>query len=107
MFHQSIQEDRRFAALLPPELDIVVWAVRAETASESSARARRIFDAAAELDLHMALASFPRVMLEPSNPVSRWDADEIVCLRACAMKPEHREWMPEILNRLRAAADRV
>jgi len=23
---------------------------------------------------------------------------------ACAMKPEHRDWMPEILQRLRAAA---
>ena len=105
ILHQAIQEDRRFAALFPPELDIVVWAVRAETASESSMRARRIFDAAAEQDLHLALASFPRVMLEPSAPVSRWDADEIVCLRACAMKPEHREWMPEILKRLQAAAD--
>ena len=52
----------------------------------------------------MALATFPRVMLEPSAPVSHWDVDEIVCLRACAMKPEHREWMPEILERLKAAA---
>ncbi len=98
MLHQSIQEDHRFVALMPPELDIVVWAVRAETASESSARARRIFDAAAENDLHLALASFPRVMLASSNPVSIWDVDEIVCLRACAMKPEHREWIPEILK---------
>jgi tyrosine decarboxylase/aspartate 1-decarboxylase len=105
ILHQSIQQDHRFAALLPPELDIVVWAVRAETASESSTRARRIFDAASNQDLHLALASFPRVMLEPSSPVTHWDTDEIVCLRACAMKPEHREWMPEILKRLHAAAD--
>jgi tyrosine decarboxylase/aspartate 1-decarboxylase len=104
MLHQSIREDGRFAALMPPELDIVVWAVRAETASESSTRARRIFDAAAAIDLHLALASFPRLMLEPSAPVARWDADEIVCLRACVMKPEHREWMPEILKRLGMAA---
>jgi glutamate/tyrosine decarboxylase-like PLP-dependent enzyme len=102
--HRALEEDGRFAPLFPPELDIVVWAVRAESASESSARARRIFAAAAERDLHLALATFPRVMLEPSAPVSRWDADEIVCLRACAMKLEHREWMPEILRRFHAAA---
>ena len=107
MLYESIQEDQRFAVLVPPELDIVVWAVRATTASESSSRARQIFDAAAEHDLHLALASFPRVMLEPSAPVAVWDTDEIVCLRACAMKPEHREWMPEILKRIQAAAART
>jgi tyrosine decarboxylase/aspartate 1-decarboxylase len=105
MLHRALEQDGRFAPLFPPELDIVVWAVRAETASESSARARRIFAAAAEHDLHLALATFPRAMLESPAPVARWDADEIVCLRACAMKPEHREWMPEILARLRAATE--
>jgi glutamate/tyrosine decarboxylase-like PLP-dependent enzyme len=103
--HDALERDPRFATLFPPELDIVVWAVRAATAGEASARARRIFDAAAELDLHLALATFPRTMIEAARPVSRWDADEIVCLRACAMKPEHREWMPEILRRLDQAAD--
>lgn len=102
--HAALEADGRFAPLFPPELDIVVWAVRAGTAVESSARARRLFDAAARRDLHLALATFPRPMVEAADPVSRWEADEIVCLRACAMKPEHREWMPEILRRLREAA---
>jgi glutamate/tyrosine decarboxylase-like PLP-dependent enzyme len=104
MLHRSLNQDARFAPLFPPELDIVVWAIRAETASESSARARRI-SAAANRDLHLALATFPRVMLEGSAPVARWDAGEIVCLRACVMKPDHREWMPEILTRLDAATN--
>jgi tyrosine decarboxylase/aspartate 1-decarboxylase len=104
VLHEALGRDDRFAPLFPPELDIVVWAVRAGTASESSARARRLFDVATRLDLHLALATFPRPMAEACRPVSRWDADEIVCLRACAMKPEHREWMPEILRRLDAAA---
>jgi glutamate/tyrosine decarboxylase-like PLP-dependent enzyme len=103
--HEALERDARFAPLFPPELDIVTWAVRAETAGESSARARRLFEAAAQLDLHLALATFPRSMTEAIRPVSRWDADEIVCLRACAMKPEHREWMPEILRRLGEAAN--
>ncbi len=102
--YDTLARDDRFAPLAPPELDIVAWAVRAGSATESSARARQVFDAAAKRDLHLALASFPRVMLEPSAPVAAWDADEIVCLRACVMKPEHREWMPEIVSRLAAAA---
>ncbi len=103
ILHRALEADRRFAPLFPPELDIVTWAVRAETSGESSTRARRIFEAAAAHDLHLALATFPRPMVEPARPVSRWDVDEIVCLRL-AMKPEHREWMPEILGRLDEAA---
>lgn len=104
--HGALATDHRFAPLFPPELDIVVWAVRAETAREASARARGLFEAAERLDLHLALATLPRRMLEACRPVSHWDAQDIVCLRACAMKSEHREWMPEILRRLRVAADR-
>jgi glutamate/tyrosine decarboxylase-like PLP-dependent enzyme len=98
--HAALGADGRFAPFFPPALDIVVWAVRAESASESSARARAIFDAAAARDLHLALATFPRVMLEAARPVERWDGDTITCLRACVMKPEHRAWVPEILRRL-------
>jgi glutamate/tyrosine decarboxylase-like PLP-dependent enzyme len=102
--HEALTKDHRFAPLMPPELDIVTWAVRAPSAKGSSALARRLFDAAARKDLHLALATFPRMMLKAAAPVTRWDAEEILCLRACVMKPEHREWMPEILGRLRAAA---
>jgi hypothetical protein len=102
--HEALSNDVRFAPLFPPELDIVVWGVRAKSASESSARARQLFDACAQRDLHLALARFPRTMAEPAAAVQQWDEDELVCLRACVMKPEHRDWMPEILNRLRDAA---
>ena len=106
--HAALSADSRFAPMFPPQLDIVVWAVRAHTASESSARARAIFDAAAERDLHLALATFPRTLLSAASPVETWDREEITCLRACVMKPEHRDWMGAILQRLdeatRAAA---
>jgi glutamate/tyrosine decarboxylase-like PLP-dependent enzyme len=105
MLYEFLEGDERFAPLFPPELDIVVWAVRADSSSEASAWARRIFDAAAQQDLHLALATFPRSMLEPSAPVRTWDADEIACLRCCVMKPEHQEWMGEILRRLDAATN--
>ena len=105
--HDALQTDARFAPLFPPELDIVLWAVRASTTREASALARRVFETAARRDLHLALATIPRAMAEPATPVRNWDAADILCLRACVMKPEHREWLPEILNRLQAAADDV
>jgi glutamate/tyrosine decarboxylase-like PLP-dependent enzyme len=102
--HTALQRDRRFAPLFPPELDIVTWAVRAESASVASSRARQVFDAAAKRDLHLALATFPRAMVEPCRAVQHWDAEHVTCLRACVMKPEHRDWLAEILTRLDAAA---
>jgi len=102
--YETLARDRRFVPRGRPELDIVVFAVRARSASESSARARALFDAAAREGLHLALATFPRVMLEAAHPVDLWDSGELVCLRACAMKPEHRAWMPELVARLDRAA---
>ena len=86
-----------------PELDIVVWTVRAQTAHAASAAAREVFEAAAEQDLYLALASFPRAMFEGLAPVERWDEEYLMCLRACVMKPEHRDWVPELLTRLQRA----
>jgi hypothetical protein len=102
--HRALGADGRFAPLIEPELDIVVWAVRAESSRDASARAQALFRAAAARDLHLALATVPRAMAEAAAPVERWNTDDITCLRACVMKPEHREWMPEILERLEAAA---
>jgi glutamate/tyrosine decarboxylase-like PLP-dependent enzyme len=101
--HRALVDDHRFAPLFEPEMDIVVWAVRADSASDSSNRARQVFDAAAKNDLHLALASFPRKMLEACQPVQNWDADALTCLRACVMKPEHKTWLPEITARLKIA----
>jgi glutamate/tyrosine decarboxylase-like PLP-dependent enzyme len=106
-FSRGLERDPRFALLFPPQLDIVVWGVAAGSASEASRRARRIFEAAAERDLHLALADLPRPLCEASAPVETWDADSMTCLRACLMKAEHRDWLTAIRERLDAAADAV
>lgn len=102
-FHARLAADTRFAPLMRPELDIVVWAVTAETASASSALAQRIFHEAAARDLHLALARMPRRLAGAALPDSAWDADEVTCLRACVMKADQREWLDEIWTRLDAA----
>jgi glutamate/tyrosine decarboxylase-like PLP-dependent enzyme len=103
--HRAVGADARLASLITPELDIVVFTRRAARASEASQANRRIFDAAARHDLHLALASFPRPLVEPSGAIASWDAASVTCVRACVMKPEHRDWMPEIVTRLKAAVD--
>jgi len=102
--HGALAADPRFAPLVEPELDIVAWIVRARSASGASEQARRIFDAAARHDLHLALASFPRGMTEAAGAIVDWDQDHVLCLRACVMKPEHEAWMGDILARLDLAA---
>ena len=98
--YEALKRNPTFAPLFSPQLDIVVWAVRARSASASSAMAQQIFDSAAELDLHLALARFPRQMCEGAAAIEDWDRPDLTCLRACVMKPEHAVWMDEILGRL-------
>ncbi len=102
--HDRLQQASGFHALLPPELDIVVWSVAGDSASDCSARNQALFGAAACQDLHLALTRLPRSLLADWLPAEFvWDAEELVCLRACLMKPEHRDWLPEIWVRLEAA----
>ncbi len=100
--YATLAADTRYIPL-PPQLDIVVWAMRADSAREASARARAVLQAAQARDLHLSLTELPRALLEAHAPVRVWDADTLVCLRACLMKPEHGPWMETILERLGAA----
>ena len=101
--HAALENDARCAPLAPPQLDVVVWAMRAGSAREASARARAVLQAAQAHDLHLSLTELPRALLEPHAPVRVWDADTLVCLRACLMKPEHGPWLDAILERLAMA----
>lgn len=89
---------------LSPELDIVVWAVKAPSASEASRLADTLFNAAAAENLHMAKANIPRAILESHWPQLIWDQQYVTCLRSCLMKPEHLEWMDRIWQALDDAA---
>lgn len=94
-----------FAGL--PELDIVVWQVAGASMEENSARAQRIFDGCAALNLHLALVQLPGAMFNP-NPAkdrSGATADTLVtCLRSVLMKPEHETWLDEIWDRIISTA---
>jgi hypothetical protein len=91
-----------------PELDIVVWKVNAETPERASELAQRIFVACAARDLHLALVELPLPWFEPQNAnVNRDRTYMVTCLRSVLMKPEHKEWLDRIWQRLTAACVEV
>jgi glutamate/tyrosine decarboxylase-like PLP-dependent enzyme len=92
--YDRVRKDGRFITGTPPELDILVWAPRAARVSDASNLSRRVFEQAAQRQLHLALASLP-VHLFDVGDMER-DRDTIICLRSVLMKPEHRDWVDRI-----------
>ena len=60
------------AAFAVPELDIVVYAVKAPSASRASEKARTIFDEAARRNLHLALIELPTEFVQRYAPDGTW-----------------------------------
>jgi tyrosine decarboxylase / aspartate 1-decarboxylase len=105
--HQRLSAHPAFVVpTFPPALDILFWAVAAPTPAESSALAQKIFDEAARLDLHLALATLPTRFFPggtwPNTSTSTGEA--VLCLRSVLMKPEHLIWLDQIWDRLAEAS---
>ncbi len=94
-----------FMPLMEPQIDIVIYAAKAASATASSERARSIFAAAAKDDLHLALVSVPAHIVATYWPDVVIDSESVTCLRSCLMKPEHEQWLEEIIVRLARAAN--
>jgi tyrosine decarboxylase/aspartate 1-decarboxylase len=94
--YHKIVDDKRFIALQPPEIDIVIWAQKKKSISAITQSSKEIFEKAAAKNLHLALINYP-VRLLPSHWRSiEKDEDHVTCLRSCLMKPEHADWIDEI-----------
>jgi glutamate/tyrosine decarboxylase-like PLP-dependent enzyme len=94
---KCLAADSRWRVPFSPELDIVVWAPRAETARMTSELSQRIFTAAAKHGLHLALIRLPIAYFPSLAAASPDRQDSVLCLRSVLMKPEHREWLSQIL----------
>ena len=104
-FHQRLERDARFVTAFPPELDIVVFAPRAGSVSESSERSRRIFEAAARRNLHLAVAELPVEFFAANVGGMKKDRASLTSLRSVLMKPEHKEWIGRIWEILGEATE--
>jgi hypothetical protein len=107
LMHQNICADHRWLSPFTPELDILVWAVRANTVTASSRLAEQIFAAAARENLHLALAQLPSRFFSPGSWPDQQQHHTITCLRSVLMKPEHLDWLPAIWSRLIRVTDEV
>ena len=94
--HKKLQADRRFITAFAPELDIIVFAPRGESASETSALSRKVFEAADKRQLHLALAELPLHFWKVSLGGMKRDRETLICLRSVLMKPEHLDWLERI-----------
>ena len=91
----------------PPELDILVWAVNADTVTASSRLAQQVFAAAAKENLHLALAQLPSRFFAPGSWPDQQQCATITCLRSVLMKPEHLQWLEAIWSKLSHVTDEV
>jgi len=97
-------DERLVVPIDEPELDIVFWTPVGATTTESSARARAIFEEARKRDLYLALAELPVKFFPASSwAVAPTEGTQVMCLRSVLMKPQHMTWLDEIWARLRAA----
>jgi tyrosine decarboxylase/aspartate 1-decarboxylase len=106
-FHLRLSADSRFVTAFAPELDIVIFAPRSDSVTESSIISRRIFDAAAAKNLHLAVAELPIAFFKTHLRAMKRDRATLSCLRSVLMKPEHLEWMPRIWSILQDATNQV
>ena len=106
-FYDKLQADSRFVTAFAPELDILVFAPRGESVSESSEMSRKIFAAAAKRNLHLAVAELPVHFWEKDLGLMKRDRDRLTCLRSVLMKPEHYDWVGRIWELLSEAASEV
>jgi tyrosine decarboxylase/aspartate 1-decarboxylase len=98
--HRKLCADSNWVCPFAPELDILVWAVRAREVAASSRSAQAVFNAAGAENLHLALVQLPVSFF----PLGTWADQEqhatVTCLRSVLMKPEHLNWIEVIWNKL-------
>ena len=105
--YDKISSDDRFKTLLPPELDIVVWAPNGTRASEISVRSEELFKAAEERNLYLAKFRYPSSSLRGRWKGVDFDQEYVTCLRSCLMKPEHFDWIEMIWEILDESVDSI
>jgi tyrosine decarboxylase / aspartate 1-decarboxylase len=105
VLHEKLKSDDRLVAGFVPELDIVVFVPRGDSAREISAMSRAIFTAAAKRGLHLAVAELPVTFFDGLASRAGRDRQTVSCLRSVLMKPEHLDWIDRIWDIFQGAAD--
>lgn len=104
-FGRRLRADSRFEPLAGcvPELDILVWKMKAQHADKASELAQSVFSACARRNLHLALVQLPQFWF--GSAVG--SGESVTCLRSVLMKPEHEAWLDRIWGELCVACSEV
>lgn len=105
--YRYLAEDADELTIVRPELDIVVWAPKAPTATEVSRHSSEVFQAAASRNLHLAVMSLPADLVRNRWPDVQFDADEVTCVRSVLMKPEHLEWIDRLWKTYKLSREKL
>ena len=103
-FHERLAASNYYQPMMTPELDIVVYMPEADDAQTVSKRTRHVFSSAAEKGLHLAMIELPVELVSRFAPGLAANAETVTCLRSVLMKPEHADWLDQIMTILEAAA---
>jgi tyrosine decarboxylase / aspartate 1-decarboxylase len=114
-FARALERGGRFMPAFEPELDIVAFVPKGNSLKEISEKSRRIFDTTARRGLHLALAELParswRQWRGEQAASGAWRAssgitsETVTCLRSVLMKPEHLDWVAQIVETLDSSSD--
>jgi tyrosine decarboxylase/aspartate 1-decarboxylase len=103
--YDLLEADRRIMTAFAPELDIVIFAPKADSAAEISRRSRVVFERAAAKGLHLALAELPVDFFKKKNAQFTSERETLTCLRSVLMKPEHLDWIDKIYGILHSTLE--
>ena len=95
-FQDWLTKSEYYQPLMQAELDIVCYALVADTASASSERSTTSIPAGCAEELHLAMIELPLDLVRTYLPQLEADTATVTCLRSVLMKPEHKDWLPEI-----------
>lgn len=105
LLYQRLLDDDNELTICEPELDIVVWAPKAKTASRISALSQQRFTRAEQQQLFLALIDVPAALLQAHWSEVEFDQTTVTCLRSCLMKAEHKQWIDDIWCIYKSTAD--
>ena len=91
---QRIQASDKFLLIGEPELDIVVWAVKAKSSKEMSDKADHLFEEAEKQGLF--LSKYKVLSEKVKSHGIEINSEYVTCLRSCLLKPEHKGWIDKI-----------
>jgi len=104
-FYKALKESDHYEPVLKPDLDIVVYFPLGDnmTTSDISRRSNDIFSVGMkdkEKGLHLSLFRLESSFFAEHFPDIKIDSESVTVLRSVMMKPEHRLFVPELMQRL-------